>query len=438
MAVDGGRAAIHLAHSVSALVAKAGVWSESMIMASPSPEPVSSILQHSLRHLRAFLAVVDSGSVTKAAEQCFVSQPAVTQALSKIERTAGLPLFSRTPQRIFANPAGEILARRIRRAFDYLDPALSELSPRLRVTATAAQLKSLVAVRESENFTLAARGLGLSQPAVYRAVSQLEEEAGRPLFERTAYGLVATRAAQSLAQAARLAFLELEQADADLAELTASEIGRIVIGATPLAKSYVLPRAIASFRTLRPNLPIQIKEGPYPDLLTGLRRGEIDFLVGALRMPAPIGDVEQRTLFHDTIVLVSGNNHPLASRSSVTVEELARYPWIVGQQGTPIRRYFDDIFTSGAGQPPKSIVESGSLILMRELLDATEHLGCTSRLQAEAEIARGLMRALPFDLLHTSRPIGVTLRRNWLPTAAQQAFLDLLPSSLGGRYNEKL
>ncbi|MGK9051359.1 LysR family transcriptional regulator [Xaviernesmea oryzae] len=396
-------------------------------MSSSPPQSTSSILQHSLRHLRAFLAVVDTGSVTKAAETCFVSQPAVTQALSKIEKTAGLPLFSRTPQRIYANNAGEMLARRIGRAFGYLDQALSDLSPRLKMTATTAQLKSLIAVRETENFTLAARRLGLSQPAVYRAVSQLEEEAARPLFERTSYGIVPTRPAQALAQAARLAFLELEQADADMAELTAAEIGRIVIGATPLAKSYVLPKAIASFRKFRPNLPLHIQEGPYPDMLGALRRGEIDFLLGALREPAPIGDVEQKVLFYDTVVLVAGNGHPLVKKAEISVEELASYPWVVGQSGTPIRRYFDGVFARAGKAAPKSIVETGSLILMRELLDTSEHLGCTSRLQAEAEIARGLMRALPFDLSHTSRPIGVTLRKDWLPTAAQRTFLELLP-----------
>ncbi len=407
-------------------------------MTAPSADRALKISRHSLRHLRAFLAVVETGSVTRAAELCFVSQPAVTQALAKIEQTVGLPLFSRTPQRIFANPAGEILARRITRAFAFLDPALSELSPRLRVTTTMAQLTSLVAVRETENFTLAARRLGLSQPAVYRAVSQLEQEAGRPLFDRTAHGIVPTRAADALAQAARLAFLELEQADADLAELTAAEIGEIVVGATPLAKSFVLPRAIAEFRSFRPNLPIRIKEGPYPDLLTALRRGEIDFLIGALRDPPPIGDVEQKTLFFDTVVLVSGIHHPLADRANVTIEELAGYPWVVSPAGTPIRGYFDNLFAQADSAGPKSIVETGSLILMRELLDCSEHLGCTSRLQAEAEIGRGLMRALPIDLAQTSRPIGVTLRRDWLPTLAQKRFLELLPSAAERKGNPSI
>lgn len=391
-----------------------------------SGDQATGASRHSLRHLRVFLAVVDTGSVTRAAELCHVSQPAVTQALSKIERTAGLSLFSRSPRGLFVNNAGKTLATRVKRAFSYLDAASAELSPRLKITATAAQLQALIAVREAENFTLAARRLGLAQPTVHRAVSQLEQEAVRPLFERTSYGMVATRAAQALAQAARLAFAELAQADADLAEITSEEAGRIVIGAMPLSRSYVLPKAIAEFRKRRPNLPIQILEGPYSDLLAGLRRGEIDFLIGALRNPAPINDVEQRVLFFDTLVLVAGRTHPLTKKASVTLDELAAYPWIVAQKDTPTRRYFDSLFAPLGGAAPRSIVESGSLILMRELLDASDHLGCISYLQAEAEISRGLMHALPIDLSQTSRPIGVTLRNGWLPTVAQQQFLELM------------
>ncbi|WSH63143.1 LysR family transcriptional regulator [Rhizobium ruizarguesonis] len=394
---------------------------------NPAAYPASQF-QHNLRHLRVFLAVVDTNSVTRAADVCHLSQPAVTQALSKIERALRTSLFTRSPQGLFANVQGDVLAKRVRRAFGFLDPALNELSPRLRMVATSSQLQALIAVREAENFTLAARRLGLAQPTVHRAVTQLEEEAARPLFERTSYGIVATRAAGTLAQAARLAFAELAQAEADLAETLSEEAGRIVIGAMPLSRSFVLPRAIAEFRKFRPNTPIHILEGPYADLLAGLRRGEIDFLIGALRDPAPIGDVEQRFLFTDTLVVVAGSNHPLTARSELSVEELAAYPWIVGQRGTPIRRHFDALF-EGLDRPPTSIVESSSLILMRELLNGTDHLGCISYLQAQAELSRGLLKALPLDLGHTAWPIGLTLRVNWMPTRAQEQFLKLVSSN---------
>ncbi|MET3753489.1 DNA-binding transcriptional LysR family regulator [Rhizobium binae] len=157
------------------------------------------------------------------------------------------------------------------------------------MVATTSQLQAVIAVREAKNFTLAARRLGLAQPTVHRAVTQIEEEAARPCLS----GLPMVSSppappARWLRQ--RLAFAELAQAEGDLAETLSEEAGSIVVGATPLSRSFVFPRAIAEFRKLRPNTPIHIVEGTYTDLLAGLRRGEIDFLIGALRDPAPIGD----------------------------------------------------------------------------------------------------------------------------------------------------
>lgn len=382
-------------------------------------------MRHNLRHLRVFLAVVETGSVTRAAEICCVSQPAVTQAISKIEKTLGYRVFTRSTNGLFVTNEGNLLSIRARRAFAYLDPALTELAARLKVTATSAQLEALVAVRELENFTLAARRLGVAQPTVHRAVSQLEKEAARPLFERTSYGMVATRLAQNLAQATRLAFAELQQAQADLAESRAEEAGAIVIGAMPLSRSAILPQVIAGFREKRPRLPIRVVEGVYAELLAGLRRGELDFLVGAMRNPLPIEDVEQEKLFNDTVVIVAGKHHPLVGSSEISIESMAAYPWVVAAPGTPIRAHFDVLFEARHPEP-RRVIESSSLILMRELLDRSDHLGFVSGGQASAEIERGLMVSLPFDLAHTSRPIGITVRKGWLPTSAQAEFLEML------------
>jgi DNA-binding transcriptional LysR family regulator len=378
-------------------------------------------MKSNLRHLRVFAAVVETGSITRAAERVLVSQPAVTQAVAKLETILGQPLLLRTSQSVFANPAGKILANRINRAFAILDPALTELSPRLLLTATAAQLQALIATREAESFTLAARRMGLAQPTVHRAVSQLEQEAGRPLFERMAHGMIATRPAQALAQAARLAFAELSQAEADLAELSGREVGRIVVGAMPLSRSYLLPRSIAAFRRNRATLPIKALDGPYDDLMAGLRRGEVDFLIGALRDPAPVGDIVQERLFDDGLLFVARKDHPVLALPKVTLADLFAYPIVVATEGTPTRRAFDGL--SSLHGPPPSLVETGSMILMRELLRLSDHLGCISQLQIEAEIGLGALAPVPVDLANTRRPIGLTFRADWLPTRAQADFL---------------
>lgn len=377
-----------------------------------------------LRHLRAFLDVARTGSISIAAEQAGVSQPAVSQAIGKLEKDAGGRLFERTRAGLKSTARGDLLAARVNRAFAFLDPAFKDIAPRLRLTATAAQLQALVAVVETENFTLAARQLGVSQPTVHRAVTQLESEAGRKLLERTSFGMSASRQATMLTRATLLAFRELDQAAAEIAEFEGRIGGRIVIGALPLSRTALLPNALLALRRSRPLQQVEIIDGPYDELLTGLRRGDIDVIVGALRNPAPIGDVVQERLFLDTLAILARPGHPLVGKRRVPADKLAQYPWVVPRNGAPTRIQFDELFLGIAG--PQSLIESGSILLMRAILANSDHLGCISALQASAEVSNGLLALIDMKGTWEPRPIGITNRENWKPTAAQAEFLDLL------------
>ena len=382
------------------------------------------MISRNLRHLRLVVAVADTGSLTLAAEQLHVSQPAVTQAIGKLERESGGILFDRTRQGLFVTPRGAALISRLKRAFALLDPALGDVSPRLRLTATSAQLQALVAVHETENFTLAARRLELAQPTVHRAVSQLEQEAGRSLFERTAYGMVPSRQTRALVGAVMLSFRELDQAEADLSELDGGDGGHTVVGALPLARSVLLPQALSLFRLDRPHHPLRVIDGRYDELLGGLRRGDLDVIVGALRQPAPIGDIIQEELFVDQITFLAGNHHPLVGQRDIGRDQLRQASWVVPQRGTPSREQFDRFFADGP--PPASIIEGGSILLMRGILDSSNHLGCISGMQAKAEVTRGLVSEIHVAQDFPGRPIGLTYRASWSPTRAQNQLLERL------------
>jgi LysR family transcriptional regulator, regulator for genes of the gallate degradation pathway len=395
----------------------------------PGSQPV---IQRSLRHLRVFLAVADLRSPTAAAERCRVSQPAVTQALARLEQSLGGALFDRTRQGFFLTGRGAVLDARLRRAMTRLDAALAEVSPRLTVTATVAQLQALTGVAEAQNVTLAARALGLAQPTVQRAVTQIEQAAGRALFERTAFGMLPTRACRGIAQAAQLAFSEFAQADADLAELDGRDGGRIVVGALPLSRSVLLPEALARFRAERPLQPVSVLDGPYGEMLGGLRRGEIDLILGALRSPLPIGDVVQEALFADGLAIVARPGHPLGEAGPVGPAVLAQQAWVVPRPGTPARDQFDGLFDQAGLPRPASIIDCGSILLMRELLTRSDLLGCISAAQAKAEIRRGLLIALPVPIDWPARDIGLTYRAGWMPTTAQALLLGHLRAVAGG------
>jgi len=368
--------------------------------------------------------VAELRTPTAAADRCLVSQPAVTQALSKLEREAGGSLFDRTRQGFFLTERGKVLHARLKRAMDRLDQGLGEVAPRLIRTATTAQLQALIAVVETQNVTLAARALGRAQPTVHRAITQFEQEAARSLFERSSFGMVATRVCRDLAQAARLAFSEFDQVEADLADFDGREVGRIVVGALPLSRSVVLPEAVASFRAARPKSKVTIIDGPYTEMLSSLRRGEIDFVIGAMRDPLPIEDVVQEPLFVDHLCVLARPDHELAKQYDVPLAELVQHPWAVPRPGTPSREQFDAMFEAMGMALPESIVECGSILLMRELLLKSDLLGCISGQQAKAELRNGLLVRLHTRIDWPGRKIGLTYRRDWMPTSAQSRLLD--------------
>eukprot|EP00873_Tetraselmis_striata_P032177 jgi/Tetstr1/452441/TSEL_039477.t1 len=386
-----------------------------------------------LRHLRLVLAVAQTGSVTKAAQICNISQPAVTQALKKLETHFGSPLFDRNLNGVFVNATGRILASRVERAMDLLDRAVSALGTAPRLTASTARLKALIEMAHSENFSIAARNLGIAQPTIHRAITQLEEEVGRVLFQRTQFGSIPTRSGQLLAQAAQLAFAELAQAEMEITEAIGQGTLSITIGGMPLSRSYVLPGTIADFQTMHPQVHFRIVEGPYETLLAGLRRAEIDLLFGALRSPAPVDDILQEHLFNDELVIVAAPQHPLSQGAAPDFAQAMEFPWVVAIPGTPARDQFDAHILKSGLSLPATLVETSSMILMRELLHKGPYLGVVSRLQAESEIGKGLMTALPLGIAESRRAIGLTVRANWKPTRIQNEFLDLIRAEFKSR-----
>lgn len=360
---------------------------------------------------------------------CFVSQPAVTQAIAKLEAEAGAELFLRRSRGLFLTDAGRLFRNRVARALGRLDAAMRDIAPRLAVTATRAQLSALIATVEAQNFTLAAKKLHIAQPTVHRAVTNIEAATGKALFQRSPTGVTPTRQAAALALSAQLAFAELDQAIAELAELHGHDVGVIEIGAMPLARAHILPRALSRFRQTRPTQTIRIADGVYEDLLAALRRGEIDLLIGALRDPVPVGDVMQEKLFDDTLTFLCGQQDPLRPVPTPRLEDLRKRSWLVPRRGTPTRDQFDAVFEQAGLRPPDSIIETGSVILMREMVEDGVHLACVSFAQAAREIERGTIAQLPFPVPPIPRPIGLTTRKDWHPTPAQYTMLQAIRSS---------
>jgi DNA-binding transcriptional LysR family regulator len=390
---------------------------------------VSDVLGLNLRHLRALSAIVAHGSMNAAADAVGLSQPALTQGLAKLERRIGVELFERRSDGVSPTPAGLILAARVDAAFALLAQiAKSAFRGRARgfgrpeLLMTSTQMNAFLRLFDAGSFVDAARATGLSVPAIHRAVRDLEQVCGVALVERRGRGVVPTAAGRQLTRALRLAASEIA---AGLSEVAgdAGQRGRLAIGAMPLSRALVLPYALGRFLRDEPNVSVEVFEGSWRDLVEPLRDGIVDLLIGALRDQDPVGLV-QRPLFEDRLVVVARTGHPLMISGTPSLQDLARYAWIVGQAGSPLRARWEGVFRDRAAPPCP--LECGSVMVIRGVLMDSDLLTLLSPDQIALEVKSGLLSALPLPSDQDVRRIGITTRANWRPTAAQRRFLECI------------
>ena len=388
-----------------------------------------------IRHLRAFAEVARHRGISAAADAVFLSQPAITQAISKLETRLSVPLFERLTNGMNITPPGAMFLVRVQRMLDELSLGVDEairLQPgrsgkgfaRFDRLVTAAQLRALIALSQARNFSIAARNTGISQPSIHRAGRDLERLAGFQLFRTASHGIELTPAAERLARRAKLAASELQQGLFEIEAYKGRDSTRIVIGSMPLARTRILPRAMNAI--LRDHAGIQLStiEGPYNELLRGLRYGENDFLIGALRDPLPADDVVQEALFDDRLAIVTRPDHPLAGQGRVTLNDTLAYPWIAPPKATPAGTYLNEVLRIPDLENTPVKVVSSSLILVRGLLLEGDYVTIISHHQVRHELDHGVLVTLPVELPNNSRPIGLTFRAGWQPTATQARFLE--------------
>ncbi|WP_417602128.1 LysR family transcriptional regulator [Novosphingobium anseongense] len=366
-----------------------------------------------LRHLQAIVRIADLGTMNAAAQAVNLTQPAITQALGRIEQLLGIPLFERRHDGMVPTDAADLFVPRIRAALEHL--ASSHV--------TMSRMRALLALADSGSYNGASVVTGLSLPSLHRAVNDLSLSLRRVLVERRGKAVALTDAGRQMARTFRLARVELEAGLAELEALKGHEIRSIAIGAMPLSRARVLPAAITRFQRRHPQVRIAIIEGSRAELVEPLRNGAIDFMVGALRDPLIEPDLVQRPLFRDRPAIVARKGHPLEGRDP-SLADLAAYPWIVAAPGAPLRSTWEQMFAEAGLEQPPVPIESGSVMIIRQLLIHGDHLALLSLDQVAVELEAQWLVALRSAPEGMERSIGVSTRASWRPTAVQAEFIE--------------
>jgi LysR family transcriptional regulator of gallate degradation len=389
----------------------------------------------SLRQLRAFEAAARLESFTSAAREVNLSQPALTQSLRSLEVRLHARLFERRRSGSYLTELGVILLPRIRRFFDHIRSALAEPTVGAPFTGrqsadatinklTRPQFRSLIAISENQSFEAAARWLGIAQPSLHRSAKELERELRRNLYQRTPSGMTTTVQGSELARRFQLAIREIEYGLEEIQAAKGMVISRLAVGNIPHSNNQMLSTAINGLLKAHPNAHVRVIDGHYEALLHDLRAGKLDFLFGVLRRPNWASDVKEEVLFPNPYVVVARRDHPLRILRRLTLDDLARYNWVMPGPTTPRQQAFESMFSAMPTQP-RICIETTSVQIYRTVLTSTDQLTLMSRAEAQLNDDRALA-VLPFQSPHLRRVDGVAMRLDWQPTIIHRLFLDLL------------
>jgi LysR family hydrogen peroxide-inducible transcriptional activator len=205
------------------------------------------------------------------------------------------------------------------------------------------QLRYVVAIADTGNFTRAAERCHVTQPSLSQQVINLEREVGHKLFHRLGRKAVVTEAGAVFVERARRIVFEVENAAKELSDHPALD-RRITVGALPTIAPYLLVPLIETCRTAHPNLLIHVREDFRSDLVRAVIEGDLDLAIVTLPVKDPRLSIEP--LMTEPLLLVVGKSHPFASRTEISISEVADETFItMGDSSTlagQIRSFFGD------------------------------------------------------------------------------------------------
>ena len=274
-------------------------------------------------------------------------------------------------------------------------------------------LTLLQSLERHRTLSRVAEEMGLSQPAITKALREVEDIFMTRLFERTSRGLVATAAGRAGLRFARVTLADVESTAHVLTAIDSGLIDRVRIGITPQVPEGLLHAALAHLLGQSPRVSVLSKEGTTDELVAALSAREIDCAIGR-SFDHNVGiDIEQEPIYEqEPCLLVPARSRARLSRGPLDWARLAELDWIFPPPNTPMRRTFSAIFLSAGVQPPSPIVETMSLRTIETVLrDVPNGVTILAKDIVADLVQRGECAALPYKLSWNLPPVSFFVSR---------------------------
>lgn len=290
-------------------------------------------------------------------------------------------------------------------------------------------LQLLVTVADHANILKAADHLNMSQPAVSRSITRIENLIEVKLFDRNSQGTYPTAYGEVFVIHARRVLAQLRLAGNELSGMAKAESGKLVIGCRLSAYAGPLSPTIARMENERPGIQISIVEGLYSQLEFALKNGEIDIIVGRIEGSEFSPEIEKEILYYERWKVYCRQNHPLLKRRNLTLEKIVQEPWIVPLPTTVIRPMVSSIFTSENLEFPRNTIECSSTLIGKEILIQTDRLMMLPESLSRLQKIGDSIVILPVNFEHKPQSVGCIYLKSRRASPPEMLFREWLKQS---------
>ena len=284
---------------------------------------------------------------------------------------------------------------------------------------------------ELKSFTKAAEAVMLSQPTVSEHVRVMEESIGQKLVDRLGREVLPTPAGHILYKYAREILVLRDEAMQALEQFKGLLSGQLHLGSSTIPGTYILPRAVASFKSQHPAISVTLRISGSGQIAGQIISGDLE--AGVIGAKISENHLEHEEIFTDELALVAHPDHPLAHAASVKPKDLLEHAFVARERESGTRMVTEEILRKLGVDPTKIpvVAEIGGTEAVRQSVKAGIGVSILSRLAIEEDLQQGLLKRIDIgsvDLL--LRPFYLVRRRNREPSPLCNAFIEALKSTI--------
>lgn len=289
-----------------------------------------------------------------------------------------------------------------------------------------AQLRLLAELAETGALGLAAARIGIAQPAASRLLAEMEAHLGLDLHERQGRGLRLTEVGAALARRAARIQIELADAAREVAEAATGRAGVVRVGAVNgPAVSLVLP-ALTGLQRELPDFRAEVTVATSVQLCDQLRDGRLDFALA--RLDPGETQLQAHLMTREPLALIVRRGHPLLAAPKVTLPDLLRFDWVMGDDAALLTRTVLARLAELRLPEPRRRISTSSFLFTLALLNRTDSIAplATAVVESLAGPPEFSFAALPVDLGLTVAPFSLVTRSGSRLTPSAQRLAEAI------------